>query len=96
MSRICQYCRYVWNVSPIDEIQNEMKRTRSFPRLNSLPKEIVQLNGMKMERSIVCWMKVVGVVWKDDCDYAGEKVDFYWHYHQVINKRNTFRYLILK
>lgn len=39
--RISQYCRYVWNVSPIDEIQNEMKRTRSFPRLNSLPKEIV-------------------------------------------------------
>ena len=39
--RIAQYCRYVWNVSPIEETRSEIKRTRSFPRLSSLPKELL-------------------------------------------------------
>lgn len=45
--RISQYCRYVWNISPINETQNEMKRTRSFPRLNSLPKEIAYFGSSR-------------------------------------------------
>lgn len=39
--RIAQYCRYVWNVNPIEETRSEIKRTRSFPRLSSLPKELL-------------------------------------------------------
>lgn len=35
------YCQYVWNVRPLEGTAAEIKRTRSFPRLNSIPKDLV-------------------------------------------------------
>ena len=39
--RIAKYCQYVWNVRPLEGTAAEIKRTRSFPRLNSIPKDLV-------------------------------------------------------
>lgn len=38
--RIANYCQYIWNVQPLQEKSNELRRTRSFPRLNSVPNDL--------------------------------------------------------
>lgn len=40
INRIANYCQYIWNVQPLQEKTTEMKRTRSFPHLNSIPKDL--------------------------------------------------------
>ena len=45
--RIAKYCQCVWGVRPMHKATSEIRRTRSFPRLNSLPKDFVQCP--------VCW-----------------------------------------
>ena len=40
INRIANYCQYIWNVQPLQEKTTEMKRTRSFPHLNSVPKDL--------------------------------------------------------
>ena len=39
--RISKYCQCVWGVRPMHKATSEIRRTRSFPRLNSLPKDFV-------------------------------------------------------
>lgn len=38
---IAKYCQYVWEVRSLEGTATEVKRTRSFPRLNSIPKDLM-------------------------------------------------------
>lgn len=40
-SRIAKYCQYVWEVRSLEGTVTDVKRTRSFPRLNSIPKDLM-------------------------------------------------------